>query len=66
MKKEMIKLVRREIRRALTPTGLIGKRGPAKNIKAMVSKSVKTGFKEISKAARSGRDISQELGMTLL
>jgi hypothetical protein len=65
MKKELIKLVRREIRRTLIPTGLIGKRGPAKNIKVLVTKSMKTGFKDITKAALiSGREISIELGLT--
>ncbi len=65
MKKEIIKLVRREVRRALTPTGLIGRRGPAKSIHALVSKSTKAGFKEMSRAAaRSGREISVVLGLS--
>ncbi len=65
MKKELTKLVRREVRRALTPTGLIGKRGPAKNVGAMVSKSMKTEMRKVSKIAFSkGREISEELGMT--
>ena len=36
----MLKMVRQEVRRALKPTGLLGKRGPAKNVPVMVQRAV--------------------------
>ena len=65
MRTDILKLVRREVRKALGPTGLIGKRGPAKNIVGMVTKSVKIEIKEVARAAAiAGRNISEELGLS--
>ncbi len=36
----MLKMVRQEVRRALKPTGLLGKRGPAKNVQVMVQREI--------------------------
>ena len=41
MKKSMmLKMVRQEVRRTLKPTGLLGKRGPAKSVTVMVKREV--------------------------
>ncbi len=40
MNKSLLQMVRQEVRRALKPTGLLGKRGPAKNVPVMVRRQV--------------------------
>lgn len=51
MKKMLQKMVRREVRRALKPTGLLGKRGPAKNVPIMVRRQVDASPRSCSIAA---------------
>lgn len=41
MKKTLVvKIVRQEVRRALKPTGLIGKRGPARNVPVLIARQM--------------------------
>lgn len=40
MKNLIQKVVRQEVRRALKPTGLLGKRGPAKSVPVMVKRQI--------------------------
>lgn len=36
----LLKIVRQEVRRTLKPTGLIGKRGPARNVPILIERQV--------------------------
>ena len=58
---DLIKMIRREVCRALRPTGLIGARGPALNIKCLVVKEVKLESKNLIRLGRLG---CQALGLT--
>lgn len=56
--KEIKKMVRQEVRRTLKPTGLIGKRGPAKNVPVLVKR-------QLEAAPRSCSIASHCLGMAI-
>lgn len=51
----MIKMVRKEIRRALNPTGLMGKRGPAKSVPVLVSRAIEAKSSETAVEDRPSR-----------
>lgn len=59
MKTKLIqRMVRQEVRRTLKPTGLLGKRGPAKNVPIMVKR-------QLDAAPRSCSIASHCLGLAI-
>lgn len=52
MKKTLLeRMVRQEVRRSLKPMGLLGKKGPAKNIPGLVRREVKAQARPCSIAS---------------
>lgn len=61
MKKSLLlKIVRQEVRRTLKPTGLIGKRGPARNVPILIERHFdKTKKRPAGAAAPLGLGMSE-------
>ena len=54
----LLKIVRKEVRRTLKPTGLIGKRGPARNVPILIERQV------VKQRPTSVREPALGLGMS--
>lgn len=61
MNKELVLQIRREVSRALRPTGLISRRGPALTIKCLIRKIVKD---ELRLYAKPPLEVNTEIGMS--